>query len=133
MLHALVVEDDDCHAGLVEDALRGLAHVQRVSHADEALAVLAWVVPDLVLMDLRGSCTAHTSWVDHVASMRLALDAAGARARVRRPIPLILASGMDPRTIEEIAGAIPHTHALPKPFTRLDLRALVARITGDIP
>lgn len=133
MHHALLVEDDDGHAGIVAEALRGLAAVQRAETSDDAFAALAWVVPDLLLMDLRGSCTGHTSWVDHVASMRLALDAAGARARVRRPIPLILASGMDPRTIEEIAGAIPHTHALPKPFTRLDLRALVARITGDIP
>lgn len=129
MLHALVVEDDDGHADLVAETLRGLAMVQRVAHADEALAVLAWVVPDLVLCDLRGTSDAAPMLT--AASLRIAMDRAGDRVRAR--IPLVLASGLDPHVLREIAATLVHTHALPKPFSRTDLRALVARVTGVTP
>lgn len=129
MLHALVVEDDGGHADLVADALRGVAMVQRVAHADEALAVLGWVVPDVVLCDLRG--TSDEAPMLAAASLRIAMDRAGDRARAR--IPLVLASGLDPHVLREIAASLVHTHALPKPFSRTDLRALVARVTGVTP
>lgn len=129
MLHALVVEDDDGHADLVLCALRGIAMVQRVAHADEALAVLAWVVPDLVLCDLRGTSDAAPQLA--ATSLRIAMDRAGDRVRAR--IPLVLASGLDPHVLREIAASLVHTHALPKPFSRNDLRALVARVTGVTP
>jgi CheY-like chemotaxis protein len=121
-----VVEDDDGHADLAADALRGLAMVQRVAHADEALAVLAWVVPDLVLCDLRG--TSEAAPMLAATSLRIAMDRAGDRVRAR--IPLVLASGLDPHVLREIAASLVHTHSLPKPFSRNDLRALVARVTG---
>jgi CheY-like chemotaxis protein len=129
MLHALVVEDDDGHADLAVDALRGIAMVQRAAHADEALAVLAWVVPDVVLCDLRGTSDAAPMLA--ATSLRIAMDRAGDRVRAR--IPLVLASGLDPHVLREIAASLVHTHALPKPFSRNDLRALVARVTGVTP
>lgn len=129
MLHALVVEDDDGHADLVADALRGVAMVQRVAHADEALAVLAWVVPDVVLCDLRG--TSDAAPLLTATSLRIAMDRAGDRVRAR--LPLVLASGIDPHVLREIAATIVHTHALAKPFTRTALRSLVERVTGVTP
>jgi hypothetical protein len=45
-------------------------------------------------------------------------------------VPLVLASGLDPHVLREIAASLVHTHALPKPFSRNGLRALVARVTG---
>jgi hypothetical protein len=35
--------------------------------------------------------------------------------------------------LHEIAGALVDVYALPKPFSRNDLRALVARVTGVTP
>lgn len=131
MLHALVVEDDPRHAATLADALRGLAQVQHVETADAALAALGWVVPDVVLTDVRG--VSHASPLEHVGSLRLALDAAGLRARVRSPIPLVLVSAVDPDALRGVAASLAHTHALPKPFVRHALRELVSRVTSESP
>lgn len=128
MLHALVAEDDDRHVALLADTLRGLAHVQHVTDADAALAALEWVVPDVVLADVRG-CS-RVSLAEHAASLRLAIDRAGARARVRTRIPLVLVSALDPDLLAEAVAPLPSAHAHPKPFVPSALRALVARITG---
>ena len=126
MLHALAVEDDDRLAADLAAALRGLAQVQRVPHADAALAVLAWVVPDVVLLDLCG--TSGDAPILVATSVRIALDRAGERVRTR--VPLVLHSGLDPHVLRGIAGSLDCTHALPRPASRNDLRALVARVTG---
>lgn len=126
MLHALAVEDDDRLADDLVAALRGLAWVQRVASADEALAVLAWLVPDVVLLDLCGTSSEAPLLV--ATSVRMALDRAGDRVRTR--VPLVLTSGLDPHVLRGIAGSLVDTHPLPKPFSRSNLRALVARVTG---
>lgn len=126
MLHALAVEDDDRLADDLTAALRGFAHVQRVASVDDAVAVLAWVVPDVVLLDLCG--TSREAPLLVAASVRIALDHAGDRVRTR--VPLVLTSGLDPHVLRGIAGSLDRTHALPRPASRADLRALVGRITG---
>jgi len=125
-LHALLIEDHDGHASVVVDGLRDLAHVQRVATVDEARAVLRTLVPDVVLCDLRG--TAASEPLIAATDLRIALDNAAARLRAR--VPLVLTSGLDPHVLHEIAATLVGVHALPKPFTRNDLRALVARVTG---
>ena len=127
MLHALLVEDDVGHAALVVDGLRDLARVQHVATADEARAVLRTLVPDVVLCDLRGTSD-HDAPLLTATNLRIALDNAAARLRMR--VPLVLASGLDPYVLDGIAATLVHTHALPKPFSRSNLRALVARVTG---
>lgn len=129
MLHALLVEDDADHAALVVDGLRDLARVQHVATADEARAILRTLVPDVVLCDLRG--TAASEPLIAATDLRIALDNASARLRMR--VPLVLTSGLDPHVLEGITASLVHTHALPKPFSRNDLRALVARVTGVTP
>jgi len=129
MLHALLVEDDGDHAALVVDGLRDLARVQHVATADEARAVLRTLVPDVVLCDLRG--TAAGEPLIAATDIRIALDNASARLRMR--VPLVLASGLDPYVLDGIAGALVDVYALPKPFSRNALRALVARVTGVTP
>lgn len=129
MLHALAVEDDDRLADDLVAALRGLAWVQRVASADEALAVLAWLVPDVVLLDLCG--TSQEAPLLVASSVRIALDRAGDRVRTR--VPLVLTSGLDPHVLQGIAGSLDRTHALPRPASRNALRALVARVTGVTP
>lgn len=126
MLHALLAEDDDGHATLVVDGLAGLAWVQRVTTLAEAREVLRVAVPDVVLCDLRG--TAATEPLIAATDLRIALDNACARLRVR--VPLVLTSGVDPYVLDGIAGALVDVYALPKPFSRNALRALVARVTG---
>jgi CheY-like chemotaxis protein len=126
VLHALLVEDDDDHAALVVDGLRDLARVQHVATADEARAILRTLVPDVVLCDLRG--TAAGEPLIAATDLRIALDNASVRLRMR--VPLVLASGLDPHVLEGIAGALVDVYALPKPFSRNALRALVARVTG---
>ena len=125
MLHALLVEDDDGHASLVVDGLRGLAWVQRVTTLAEARDVLRVAVPDVVLCDLRG--TSDAAPLLTATDLRIALDNACARLRVR--VPLVLTSGLDPHVLDGIAATLVHTHALPKPFSRSDLRSLVERVT----
>ncbi len=127
-LHALLIEDHDGHASIVADELRGIAHVQRTEHADKALHALRYVVPDVLIADVRG--TTDASPAEHVASLRLALDAAGERGRVGAQLPLVLLSGVDPDVLRDLAASVPATHALCKPFHRHALRALVARVTG---
>lgn len=127
MLHALLVEDDDDHAGLVVDGLRDLARVQHVATVDEARAVFRTLVPDVVLCDLRGTSD-HDAPLLTATGLRIALDNACTRLRVR--VPLVLTSGLDPHVLDGIAATLVHTHALPKPFSRNALRALVARVTG---
>lgn len=129
MLHALAVEDDDRLADDLVAALRGLAWVQRVASADEALAVLAWLVPDVVLLDLCGTSSEAPLLV--ATSVRMAIDRAGDRVRTR--VPLVLTSGLDPHVLRGIAESLDRTHALPRPFSRNALRALVARVTGVTP
>jgi len=128
MLHVLAVEDDTRLADDLAAALRGLAQVQRVASADEALAVLAWVVPDVVLLDLCG--TSRDAPLLVATSMRIALN--GAEDRVRTRVPLVLTSGLDPHVLQKIAESLDRTHALPRPASRADLRALVACVTGVI-
>ena len=130
MLHALLVEDDGDHAALVVDGLRDLARVQHVATADEARAVLRTLVPDVVLCDLRGTSD-HDAPLLTATNLRIALDNASARLRMR--VPLVLASGLDPYVLDGIAGALVDVYALPKPFSRNALRALVARVTGVTP
>lgn len=127
MLHALLVEDDDDHAGLVVDGLRDLARVQHVATVDEARAVFRTLVPDVVLCDLRGTSD-HDAPLLTATGLRIALDKACARLQMR--VPLVLTSGLDPHVLDGIAGALVDVYALPKPFSRSNLRALVARVTG---
>lgn len=129
MLHALLVEDDDGHASLVVDGLRGLAWVQRVTTLAEARDVLRVAVPDVVLCDLRG--TSDAAPLLTATDLRIALDNVCARLRVR--VPLVLTSGLDPHVLDGIAATLVHTHALPKPFSRNALRSLVERVTGVTP
>lgn len=126
MLHALAIEDDERHAALLASALRPVAWVQHVPHADEALSLLGWVVPDVVIADCRG--TSSASPMELAASLRIALDRAGDRARTR--VPLVLVSGMDPDVLRSIADTLRDTHALPKPYSSLALRELVATLTA---
>lgn len=126
MLHALLVEDDAAHAGLVSEALAGLARVQRVDTLAEARDVLRVTVPDVVLCDLCG--TAATEPLLAATDLRIALDRAGDHVRTR--VPLVLTSALDPRTLDGIADSLAHTHPLPKPFSPKALRAIVGRITG---
>ena len=126
MLHALLVEDHDDHAALVVDGLAGLAWVQRVATLAEARDVLRVAVPDVVFCDLRGTSSAEPDIV--ATDLRIALDNACTRLRVR--VPLVLTSGVDPLVLDGIAGALVDVYALPKPFSRNALRALVARVTG---
>ena len=127
-LHALLIEDHDGHAKIVADELRGIAHVQRTTHADEALHMLRSVVPDVLIADVRG--TSDGTPAEHVASLRLALDASGARNRTGPQLPLVLLSGVDPDVLRDLAASVPATHAMSKPFHHRTLRALVARVTG---
>jgi CheY-like chemotaxis protein len=127
VLHALLVEDDAGHAALVVDGLHDLARVQHVATADEARTILRTLVPDVVLCDLRGTSD-HDAPLLTATNLRIALDNASARLRMR--VPLVLASGLDPHMLHGIAGALVDVYALPKPFSRNALRALVARVTG---
>ena len=127
MLHALLVEDDDDHAGLVVGGLRDLAREQHVATVDEARAVFRTLVPDVVLCDLRGTSD-HDAPLLTATGLRIALDNACTRLQMR--VPLVLTSGLDPHVLDGIAATLVHTHALPKPFSRNALRALVARVTG---
>ena len=129
MLHALLVEDCDGHASLVADGLRRLAWVQRVATLAEARQVLRVAVPDVVLCDLRG--TSDVPPIEAATDLRIALDNACARLRVR--VPLVLTSGLDPYVLDGIAATLVHTHALPKPFSRNALRSLIERVTGVTP
>jgi len=129
VLHALLVEDDADHAALVVDGLRDLARVQHVATADEARAILRTLVPDVVLCDLRGTAAGEPPIA--ATDLRIALDNASARLRMR--VPLVLASGLDPHVLDGIAGALVDVYALPKPFTRNALRSLIERVTGVTP
>jgi CheY-like chemotaxis protein len=130
VLHALLVEDNDDHAALVVDGLHGLARVQHVATADEARAILRTLVPDIVLCDLRGTSD-HDAPLLTATNLRIAIDNASARLRMR--VPLVLASGLDPHMLHGIAASLVHTHALPKPFSRNALRSLIERVTGVTP
>jgi DNA-binding response OmpR family regulator len=126
VLHALAVEDNDRLAADLAAALRGLAYVNRVSTADEALAVLGMCVPDVVLLDLCGTSDEAPLLV--AASVRMALDRAGNRVGTR--VPLVLHSGLDPHVLRGIAGSLDRTHALPRPASRNELRALITSLTA---
>ena len=123
--HVLLIEDDDGHAAIVTDALRGAAVVHRVATDAEALRLLAMIVPDVVISDLRG--TSDAAPLLAATSLRIALDRVGAARGVT--VPLVLASGLDPHVVEGIAGSLAHTHALPKPSSPSALRALVESLT----
>ena len=127
MLHALLVEDDNSHAAMAADNLRGLAWVTRVATLAEARDVLRSCVPDVVICDLRGTSNTEPDIV--ATDLRVALDAVG--ARLRMSVPLIIASGVDPHVLHDLAARLPHTHALCKPFSRAALRGVVARATGE--
>lgn len=123
MLHALLVEDHDGHASLVVDGLAGLAWVQRVTTLAEAREVLRVALPDVVLCDLRG--TSDAAPLLAVTDLRTAMDRAGSDH-----VAILLTSGVDPYVLRGIAGSVRNTHALPKPFSRSNLRSLVERVTG---
>ena len=101
MLHALAVEDDDRLADDLVAALRGLAWVQRVASADEALAVLAWLVPDVVLLDLCGTSSEAPLLV--ATSVRMALDRAG--DRLKHGGCLMVVRGEDEHGLVLVLGA----------------------------
>ena len=105
-LHALLIEDHDGHAKIVADELRGIAHVQRTAHADEALLALRYVVPDVltlleevvsqtgpvpVVLERDQSIPALPALLDELARVRAAydrgIDAHGRRSErsLRRP------------------------------------------------
>lgn len=125
-VHALLVEDDDDHAAILASALRPVAWVQHVPHADEALSLLDWVVPDVVIADCRGTSSAIP--MEFAASLRIALDRAGDRVRTR--VPLVLVSGTDPDVLRSIADTLRDTHALPKPYSPRAMRELVSSLVG---
>jgi hypothetical protein len=80
-----------------------------------------------VLCDLRGTSD-HDAPLLTATNLRIALDNASARLRMR--VPLVLTSGLDPHVLDGIAGALVDVYALPKPFTRNALRSLIERVTG---
>lgn len=127
LAHALLVEDDDGHAALATDALRGVVFVTRAADGDEALQVIRAMLPDVVVTDLRevGGC----SPIDYVAQLRVALDASAERMRAPR-VPVIVSSGVDPSVQRAIAASLVGVHAMPKPYSPRALRALVASLTA---
>lgn len=130
LAHALLVEDRDDLADLVETQLRGLAWVHRVASDDEALRACAQVLPDVVVTDVRG-VDAHDNPLGYVASLALALERC-ARA-VRAPVPpIVLHSGLDPDVLRAIATTVQTTRvvALPRLSPRAALRALVESLTA---
>lgn len=123
MLHALVIDDDEVHAGHVADVLRERACCTLVASADAALRVLREVLPDVVLTDLRGVAS-HP--VEHLTSLRLALDTVSVRLSAP-PVPIVLVSGLDHEALHALARAVPGVSVVCKPYSAGDLRASVAR------
>lgn len=128
LAHVLLVENSDAIAAHAAEVLRGVAFVSRVQDDEEAYALVAQALPDIVLTDLRGVMSG-ASPVDYVASLRVRLDACASRVRARSPA-IVLASGMDPKVLHAIAGALVGVHALPKPYGPRALRELVERLTA---
>lgn len=128
MMHVLVVDDSLEHASIVVDALRYDAHVTVQRDVDGAARYLGIMEYDAVISDLSGVSNGRTP---HATAARLAsaIRAACAHTGASRPAPLILTSALDPLILDGIAGSLPHTHALPKPFSPVVLRALVVRLT----
>lgn len=126
--HALVVEDDEGHATIAIESLRGVAFVTRALTGGEALGVIRVMLPDVVVTDLR-EVGAGCSPIDYVAQLRVALDASAERLRAPR-VPVIVSSGVDPSVQRAIAASLVGVHALPKPYSPRALRALVESLTA---
>lgn len=122
MTSVLLVEDSADAVAWVEHSLPG-DEVMVVPTLARGVALLSAWRPDVVVTDVRG-VTAQPSLLA-ITDLRTALDRAGCEH-----VAIILASGVDPYVLHGIAGSVRHTHALPKPFSRHDLRALVGRLTG---
>ena len=125
MTCVLLVEDSPVAVAWVEQALPG-DEVMHVPTLARGIALLADARFDVVITDVRG-VTDHPAMLA-VTNLRTALDRAGSEH-----VAILLTSGVDPFVLHGIAGFVRGTHALPKPFSRNDLRALVARVTGVTP
>lgn len=111
-MHALVIEDDQITAMLIEDELRdlGFKSVELASTEHEALAAVSRRCPDLITSD--GSL-ATGSGVSAVSKIRHSC-----------PVPVIFITG-DP---QRARGAIPEAPILEKPFTESQFISAVRQV-----
>ena len=130
MLHVLVVEDDVEHAVFACDALDGLAHVTVARTHDAALTYLAVMEYDAVMADLSGT-DPSLSWAECAESIMRAINRSLVALRRRRPCPLILVSARDPVELHALARRLTNCHALPKPYSVRELRAMIRALTAS--
>jgi CheY-like chemotaxis protein len=121
MTSVLLVEDSAASVAWVKQALPG-DEVMDVPTLARGLALLTAVRFDLVITDVRGVTDRPPLLA--VSALRTAMDRAGSEH-----VAILLTSGVDPFVLHGIAGSVRNTHALPKPFSRNDLRSLVERVT----
>lgn len=121
MTSVLLVEDSADAVAWVEQALPG-DEVMHVPTLARGVALLDAMRPDIVITDVLG--VTDRAPLLAVTDLRTAIDRAGSEH-----IAILLTSGVDPFVLRGIAGSVRNTHALCKPFSRNDLRALVARLT----
>jgi len=121
MTCVLLVEDSAASVAWVRQSLPG-DEVMHVPTLARGIALLTDVRFDVVVTDVRG-VTDHPALLA-VTNLRTALDRAGSEH-----VAILLTSGVDPYVLSGIAGSVRGTHALPKPFSRSDLRSLVERVT----
>lgn len=121
MISVLLVEDAPTAVAWVEQALPG-DEVMDVPTLARGIALLSAARFDLVVTDVRGVTDRPPLLA--VSDLRTAMDRAGSEH-----VAILLTSGVDPFVLHGIAGSVRNTHALPKPFSRNDLRSLVERVT----
>lgn len=122
MTSVLLVEDSPSAVAWVEQSLPD-DEVMHVPTLARGVALLAAMRPDIVISDVLG--VTDRAPLLAVTDLRTAMDRAGSEH-----VAILLTSGVDPFVLRGIAGSVCNTHALPKPFSRSNLRALVARVTG---
>ncbi len=114
-MHALVIEDDEITAMLIEDELRelGFNSVETASTEEQALAAANRRCPDLITSD--GSLTAGSG----VSAVR----------KIRRccPVPVIFITG-DPQAARH---AVPEAPILEKPFTMLQFINAIQKLLSS--
>lgn len=121
MTSVLLVEDSPSAVEWVEQSLPG-DEVMHVPTLARGVALLAAMRPDVVISDVLG--VTDRAPLLAVTDLRTAMDRAGSDH-----VAILLTSGVDPFVLRGIAGSVRNTHALPKPFSRNDLRSLVERVT----